>query len=312
MRKTQLVGTDHAYTGEVTYNQYELPQKFTEFVGTARTKYTTEFTYDTENKPTTLTYGTGRMTYTWDNLNRITRRRVKPGTTNIDTTYTYCEGGHGTNSTTALVQTIVQSGITLTYTYDGNGNITTVSDGTKETQYYYDAIGQLTRVNDQFDTRGGSDGTTWVYTYDLGGNITARECYAYEDGTGTLGPVVSTDTWTYGDSNWKDKLTAYGSATQTYDAIGNLLTDGTWTYTWAQGRQLQSMVKSDGSTYTFEYNEDGLRTKITTPTVTAEYTWHGDKIVHMTRGSYTMHFYYDAQGAEPAAASGGYRQAEAC
>ena len=56
------------------------------------------------------------------------------------------------------------------------------------------------------------------------------------------------------------------------------------------------MVKSDGSTYTFEYNEDGLRTKLTTPTTTAEYIWHGDRIVHMTRGSYEFHFYYDAQG----------------
>ena len=36
MRKTLLSGTDHAYTGEVSYNQYELLHKFTEYVGTNR------------------------------------------------------------------------------------------------------------------------------------------------------------------------------------------------------------------------------------------------------------------------------------
>ena len=79
-------------------------------------------------------------------------------------------GGHGTNSTTGLVQTIAQGGVTLTYAYDDRGNITSVSDGTKTTSYGYDAIGQLVRVNDETDTTAGSTGTTWVFTYDLGGN----------------------------------------------------------------------------------------------------------------------------------------------
>ncbi len=49
----------------------------------------------------------------------------------------------------------------------------------------------------------------------------------------------------------------------------------------------------------FEYNEDGLRTKKTvtvgnTTTVT-EYVLHGKNVVHLIRGTDTMHFYYDAQ-----------------
>ena len=55
--------------------------------------------------------------------------------------------------------------------------------------------------------------------------------------------------------------------------------------------------------YPLEPEEDGLRTKLTTPTVTAEYIWNGDKIVHLTRGTYSMHFYYDAQG-RPSEGSG--------
>ena len=47
----------------------------------------------------------------------------------------------------------------------------------------------------------------------------------------------------------------------------------------------------------FEYNEDGLRMKKTaTSTGTTECTLHGKNIVHMTRGSDSLHFLYDAQG----------------
>ncbi len=43
--KTHLAGTAHVYTGKLTYNDYELPNSFTEYVGANRTKYTTGFGY---------------------------------------------------------------------------------------------------------------------------------------------------------------------------------------------------------------------------------------------------------------------------
>ena len=151
-KKTRLAGTSHAYTGELTYNVYELPNAFTEYVGTARTKYTTAFGYDTENRVTSLTYGTGSVSYTYDKLGRITKRVLKPATTAVNTTYTYLAGGQGTDSTTGMIQKITQGGVSLTYTYDACGNITQVKTGTLLTKYTYDKIGQLTRVNDQTDT----------------------------------------------------------------------------------------------------------------------------------------------------------------
>lgn len=209
------------------------------------------------------------------------------------TTYGYLAGGHGTGSTTPLVQTITQSGATLTYAYDDCGNITSVSDGVKTISYAYDLLGQLIRANDPYDTTAGSNGTTWVYAYDLGGNILSKTAYAYT--TGTVGAALKTDSFTYGDANWKDKLTAYNGAAISYDAIGNPLSDSTWTYTWAKGRQLQRMSKS-GETVSFVYNEDGLRVqKAATSTGTTKYTLHGKNIVHMTNGSNTLHFFYDVQ-----------------
>ena len=58
---------------------------------------------------------------------------------------------------------------------------------------------------------------------------------------------TASSTYTYGDANWPDLLTAYNGKSITYDAIGNPLSDGTWTYAWQHGRQLASMSKSGSS-----------------------------------------------------------------
>ena len=297
--KTQLAGTAHVYTGKLTYNAYELPNTFTELVGTTRTKYTTGFGYDIENRVTALTYSTGSAAYTYDKLGRITKRRITPASTNIDTDYTYLAGGHGTNSTSELIQKITQGGVTLTYSYDDNGNITQVKTGSQYTKYVYDAIGQLTRVNDQTDLTAGTTGTTWAFTYDLGGNILTKKAYVYTTASSLSGLTpTESHTYTYGNTSWKDQLTAYDGVTIQYDAIGNPTNDGTWQYTWQHGKQLQQMSKT-GMTVSFEYNEDGLRTKKTVAvgnsTAVTEYILHGKNVVHLTQGNDVLHFYYDAQ-----------------
>ena len=111
-------------------------------------------------------------------------------------------------------------------------------------------LGQLIRVNDPHEN------ATWVYSYDRGGNILNKAKYAYT--IGTLGMALESIPYTYGDANWKDKLTAYNGTAITYDAIGNPLNDGAWTYTWAAGRQLKKMVRED-RTLDFKYDHNGMR-----------------------------------------------------
>ena len=134
---------------------------------------------------------------------------------------------------------------------------------------------------------------TVSYTH-LGGNILSKKAYAYT--TGTLGAAVHTDTYTYGDANWKDKLTAFNGKSITYDAIGNPLKDSTWTYTWGKGRQLQYMVKNGDAVY-FYYNEDGVRLQKTATGTTGvtKYSLHGKNIVHLTNAKNNLHFFYDAR-----------------
>ena len=286
----------HVYTGQVAYdNVYGNLSEFTEKVGENRQEFGTKFGYDDENRPTSLTYSAsgkeiGQSTTTIDKLNRTTFSAVKLGSKTFTSEYHFAAGGYGTGSVTNLVSSITQPGCNCGYGYDDNGNIASATLNGKWTGYTYDALGQLIQVNDRSDTRSGENGTTWKYTYDLGGNILKKERFAYADTTNPLETV----TYTYGDANWRDKLTAVNGNAIAYDAIGNPLNDGTWTYTWQNGRQLQKMQKS-GVTAEFVYNADGLRVQKMVNGVVTKYTLHGKNVVHMTSGADELHFFYDAQ-----------------
>ena len=293
--KTAEVG-QHVYTGQVAYdNVYGNLSEFAEKVGENRQEYGTKFGYDDENRPTSLTYSAsgkeiGQSTTTIDKLNRTTFSAVKLGSKTFTSEYHFAAGGYGTGSVTNLVASITQPGCNCGYGYDDNGNIASATLNGKWTGYTYDALGQLIQVNDHSDTRSGKNGTTWKYTYDLGGNILKKERFAYADTTTPL----ETITYEYGDANWRDKLTAVNGNAIAYDAIGNPLNDGTWTYTWQNGRQLQKMQKA-GVTAEFVYNADGLRVQKTVNGVATKYTLHGKNVVHMTHGADELHFFYDAQ-----------------
>lgn len=81
--------------------------------------------------------------------------------------------------------------------------------------------------------------------------FTSKAYHAYT--TGTLGTAQETIPYTYGDSNWKDKLTAYNGCTFSYDAIGNPTSDGIWSYEWEVGRRLKSM-SAEGTALNFKYD----------------------------------------------------------
>ena len=71
------------------------------------------------------------------------------------------------------------------------------------------------------------------------------------------GPESTVKIYTYGDSNWKDKLTKYNNQAITYDNSGNPINyRDNWTFTWQKGIQLAGA--SDGTdTITYGYNPDG-------------------------------------------------------
>ena len=248
--------------------------------------YTTQYTYDKDNRLTKTTVGNVSAGYTYDALGRMTGITVKNG--NVVVVNTGISYTSPSSTATSTQVAAWNNGIdNYTYQYNRAGNISSYFDNGDEYIYTYDDFGRLQSVED-FEA-----GDLHTYSYDSGGNLTTRryiDYYHSHEGYQTLG------SYTYGDSQWKDLLTAYNGTPITYDAIGNPLTDGTWTYTWQHGRQLVGMEK-DGTSISYTYNADGKRISKTVDGITYNYHYLGDQLVEMTWGSNRMRFSYDAIGA---------------
>ena len=91
-------------------------------------------------------------------------------------------------------------------------------------------------------------------------------------------------------------LKSYNSIT--YDAIGNPTSyyNGTrWTMSWTNGRSLATSSKS-GTSLSFAYDANGLRTSKTVNGTTYRYYYASGKLMRMTWGTNTIDFFYDASG----------------
>ena len=134
----------------------------------------------------------------------------------------------------------------------------------------------------------------FFYGYILKGACLSRVEYAYT--TGELGEPLNTLAYGYDDTlGWKDLLTSYAGQARSYDTIGNLTSDGTWTYTWQGGRQLASMAK-DGTSVSFAYDEKGLRLSKTVNDAVTRYTYSQGELIHVLDGSDRMTIRRDPNG----------------
>ena len=243
------------------------------------------YAYDKDNRLTKATEGAISANYTYDSFSRMTGLTAKNGSTSVvNTAVTYVDPSSSATST--QVKTWNNGKAAYTYTYDNKGNITSITGGGQEFEYRYDKYGRLISAEDY------PGGYVWTYTYDDGGNITQRGLTDYYN---NKNPNSILATYTYGNTDWPDLLTAYNGKSITYDAIGNPLSDGTWTYGWQHGRQLASMSKS-GSSITYGYNADGKRISKTVNGTTYNYAYLGDALTDLSWGSNRMHFTYDSLG----------------
>ncbi len=181
----------------------------------------------------------------------------------------------------------------LKYSYDHNGNVSTVSTVENNApalqyEYYYDEANQLVQVDDYLNN------ILVIYQYDVGGNIVSAKEYElstyYYDST-----PINEETYIY-NSVWSDRLDSYNGKPLTYDSIGNLLTYDGKTHTWFAGRMLQSM-QTDTYSLSFNYDENGFRSQKTVvsdgASKTYKYIWVDDILIGQTDGMNTLRFIYN-------------------
>ena len=118
------------------------------------------------------------------------------------------------------------------------------------------------------------------------------------------GTELETVYYTYGDSQWKDKLTSFNGQTISYDAMGNPTSYLGKTLVW-EGKRLTSLTipgtnTSRPTTYSYAYNEDGLRLSKLVEGTTTEYYYNGSVLIGMKIGTGSsakmLRFSYDASG----------------
>ena len=253
-----------------------------------------------------MTAATGdSLSFGYDTLKRLNRVTAKSGSSIImNTAYAYRDVSWNRGSAQVEFRNVrlgSDSGMLLEgkkYVYDDVGNLKEIRESTgdfnKLVEYTYDSQNQLT--SEAYYKSGEAEAyITYNYTYDTAGNLLTVS--QKKGNTTTL-----LQTYTYGDAQWHDLLTAVNGQAITYDASGNPLSYGGWSFGWQNGRQLKTASKtSDGKTETLEYayDADGIRTSKTytvetftqLPDYTVTFTADGTTVKTMTvEDGYTLKY----------------------
>lgn len=295
--------TEHIYDG---YNR--LSRQSWTLGGKTYTEY---YSYDdaTDGSMTSFrTTAEQTLHFTYDALRRLQKTTVTDGSGTLFTVARsyYTTGGKATTRTEYFNYRMPNGSLIAgdRYVYDALGNITELQEAElasgssarrTKVRYTYDGQNQLrteTRYTYSSNTDTTGTSVTYTYNYDTAGNLQSVQ----KNG-------ATVQTYTYGDSQWRDLLTKVGGTTISYDASGNPKNwyNGT-TYTGLtrkNGRQL-AQITTGGRTSAYRYDADGIRTYKKVGSVAHEYRTLNGKVVYEKIGSGStakiMIFSYDAQG----------------
>ena len=260
--------------GSVTQRTEHLYDAFNRLSGQSWTlgaqTYSERYAYSDGEKGdgslTSMTAATGAsLSFGYDALKRLNRVTAKNGSSVIlNTAYAYRDVSWNRGSAQVEFRNVrlgSDSGMLLEgkkYVYDDVGNLKEIRESTgdfnKLVEYAYDSQNQLVKES-YYNPGNEKPYDVYDYSYDTAGNLLR----VTKNGT-----VIQT--YTYGDAQWHDLLTAVNGQAITYDASGNPLSYGGWSFGWQNGRQLKTASKtSDGKTETLEYayDADGIRTSKT-------------------------------------------------
>lgn len=282
---------------------------------------TVVYTYDQEGNivKTTDNAGFGETSeYIYDEMDRVTSRKVDYGAFDKYVNYTYDEVSNRKTM-------IDPEGNVTYYTYDAmNRMVNITAPGQSPILYQYDNVGRRTRLdypNGAYTTysydnanrintiwhkkSGGTSLAVYNYTYDNSGNIlnftendTNYTTYTYDNVYKLTNVSYPDGSWTAyaydGVGNRLTMKTSSSTTSYTYDEDNRIMTAGSITYKHDENGNLINKT-NDGNTTLYEYDYDNMLTKATLPnssTVIYQYSGFGQRF-NKTTSSGTTLFTYD-------------------
>lgn len=240
-------------------------------------------------KSNSISYTTGSNTlgYSYnEDDNQVVSDNVKyNNSTALSSNYSYDDK----NNITEKELVLNGDSYTAVNAYDNQDRITSSGYGSADVHYSYDENSQVSRVDNNILNY------TSTYNYDSRGNILSKNKYNYTRSNSITSSPTETTTFTYSNDGWNDKLVSVNGTPLTYDANGNVLTYGNKSFTWSSGRNL-AQITDGHNTYSYTYDECGIRTSKTVNGVTTYFNTKDGVILSQTDGTNTLHFQYDTSG----------------
>lgn len=279
---------DYRYTYDNNHNLIKMENS------NSFSKVKTEYSYDNDNREKVSKTKNKEISTTYDKLGRVVSKSWSMANP-FTTSYQYKQGANGSQST--KLEKIINKDKEITYAYDANGNITSITDDSGKNTYYYDEFQQLIREDNRTINK------TVTYTYDKGGNILNKKIYSFTNKKEITQEAERTVVYAY-DNTWKDKLISYDGKNITYDNIGNPLTYDGYRFTWEKGHNLIE-VEHGNNTVKYRYDDNGVRTLkyFSEDKSTVYYQTLGEQIIGEQRIKkegqppvYELEYSYDSDG----------------
>jgi RHS repeat-associated protein len=228
-------------------------------------------------------------------LKKITYPRLNDNTL-LTTEYIYNTLGRLTSITNKKGSTVLSR---VDYTYDANGNIVTVNDGSTTKTYVYDKLNRLIEIQPAV-------GNKTVYTYDLRGNRLTKSSdhfefdlvntsYSYDAKNNLTSVTKGTDLTTmeyYADGLRAEKTTAADFALKAAVATGSALEAKA-----VSGPALEAMAAYGSTLYVNDLSGHLVAEAENSPNITANYVWGPDRVLvkkEISGGEY--YYLYNGHG----------------
>ncbi len=300
--KLDRIATRTDPLGNVESYQYDLAGNPSQFAD--RRGVVSAFTFDALNRKTHAAFGAdssiayaydaasrliqavdsaaGTLSRTYDGLDRMISETTPEGSV----TYGYDAAGRRT--------TMAASGqATINYAYDDANRLSQITQGTRSVSftfdadnraatltlpngvvvtYNYDAASQVTGIN---YTRGAITLGNLTYAYDLSGR-------GITNVGGSFARTALPAALASSSYNADNQVTQYAASNLSYDANGNIVSDGVNTYVWNSRNQLAAITGAVSAS--FQYDAFGRRTAKQIGTNNVSYLYDGDTSIAQLSG----------------------------